>query len=108
MYEGNHEITIYGWNKNGFLFANSWGINWADSGTCTIPYTYGYDEAWATIDDINITVTPVNPIVVVTPTNKGLMDIIYKIGNFFINNFCSLKNILVNTFKTLFAKKATA
>jgi C1A family cysteine protease len=96
QYEGNHEITIYGWNKYGFLVANSWGIDWAKGGLGILPFSYGYDEAWAITDNINVTINPTpspSPVIVHPKTNEFL-DIIYKIANFFINLFCDIRKKL--------------
>lgn len=45
-YAGNHALTVYGWNPEGWLVANSWGEDWGDSGCSTLPYDYPVDEAW--------------------------------------------------------------
>lgn len=45
--EGYHMMILYGWNKNGFLCQNSWGIFWGYDGKGTLPYNYEIDSAWA-------------------------------------------------------------
>lgn len=45
--EGYHMVIIYGWNKEGFLFQNSWGKDWGDNGTAVLPYAYEINSAWA-------------------------------------------------------------
>lgn len=45
--DGYHMILIYGWNEDGFMFQNSWGKSWGDSGRAIISYNYEIDSAWA-------------------------------------------------------------
>jgi C1A family cysteine protease len=60
---GYHETTLIGWNKQGFILANSWG-NWGlnGKGYAILPYDYVIEEAWSLTDTIlpHIEVLPVN------------------------------------------------
>ncbi|PIR13443.1 hypothetical protein COV49_02250 [Candidatus Falkowbacteria bacterium CG11_big_fil_rev_8_21_14_0_20_39_10] len=35
-----HCVSIIGYNKSGFIFANSWGRKWGDNGKGVLPYEY--------------------------------------------------------------------
>lgn len=50
---GYHMIILYGWNKNGYLFQNSWGNYWGTNGRAVLPYKYEIDSAWAISTDTN-------------------------------------------------------
>ena len=43
---GCHCMVIYGWNKEGWLFQNSWGNTWGDGGRAVYPYDATIREAW--------------------------------------------------------------
>lgn len=47
---GCHCMVIYGWNKEGWLFQNSWGNTWGDSGRAVYPYDATIREAWGVED----------------------------------------------------------
>lgn len=80
---GNHALTIYGWNKKGWLIANSWGESFGDNGTAILPFDYPIDEAWGVIDENNS--TPTNDI---KETSKNqFIKFIYKIINKILNLF---------------------
>lgn len=49
---GSHCMVIYGWDADGWLVQNSWGIRWGNKGCCTMPYDFPFSEAWGIIDDI--------------------------------------------------------
>jgi C1A family cysteine protease len=78
-YVGNHALTIYGWNEAGWLFANSWGAEWGNSGHCILPYEYPIEEAWCA------TTNPKEDIE--KPIQNSLYDFILKIINIIINIF---------------------
>lgn len=45
---GGHAVILIGWNKEGFILQNSWGIDWCDKGRTILPYK-DWDaviEAW--------------------------------------------------------------
>lgn len=42
----SHMMLIIGWNKDGFIIQNSWGINWGNNGIAILPYEYEIKEAW--------------------------------------------------------------
>lgn len=47
---GCHCMIIYGWNKEGWLFQNSWGNSWGDGGRAVYPYDATIREAWGVED----------------------------------------------------------
>lgn len=47
---GYHCMVIYGWNKEGWLFQNSWGNTWGDGGRAMYPYDATIREAWGVED----------------------------------------------------------
>lgn len=47
---GCHCMVIYGWNKEGWLFQNSWGNTWGDGGRAVYPYDATIREAWGVED----------------------------------------------------------
>lgn len=55
--EGYHMIIIYGYNEKGWLIQNSWGKDWANSGTAILPYDYPIDSAWAIDTNYNNVIT---------------------------------------------------
>lgn len=81
---GNHALTIFGWNNDGWLIANSWGTDFGDSGTAILPYDYPIDEAWGVKyqDDSNNTKVPIK-----TP----IWDFVLKIISSIINK---IRNII--------------
>ena len=50
---GGHAMTVVGYNKDGFIIRNTWGIVWGKLGYCTYPYSdWGcHQEIWTTVDD---------------------------------------------------------
>lgn len=44
--KGSHCMCCVGWNKNGWIVANSWSSIWGDKGYCYIPYDYPINEWW--------------------------------------------------------------
>ena len=47
---GCHCMVIYGWNKEGWLFQNSWGNTWGNGGRAVYPYDATIREAWGVED----------------------------------------------------------
>lgn len=35
---GGHAVILTGWDSNGFVLQNSWGFDWQNNGTVTLPY----------------------------------------------------------------------
>ena len=85
---GRHCVVIYGWNKDGWLVQNSWGVTFGNGGRFIVPYSFKFNEAWGIIDDIDD-----NRFDVVTPSENKFIKKIYKA----INN-------VVNFVKNLFKK----
>ena len=51
--KGGHAIAVIGYNKEGFILRNSWGLSWGDKGHTVFPFD-DWDiawEAWFIIDD---------------------------------------------------------
>lgn len=48
--QGGHAIFVYGWNKDGLLFQNSWGRSWGNKGRAILSYDYPIKEAWGVTD----------------------------------------------------------
>jgi len=50
---GGHAVTVVGYNKEGFIIRNSWGMKWNNNGYTIYPYTQfgSHWEIWTTIDD---------------------------------------------------------
>lgn len=49
--EGWHSITIVGWNEEGYIIRNSWGVSFADKGYVVLPYSdfYNFREIWTVL-----------------------------------------------------------
>lgn len=43
-------MVIYGWNKDGWLFQNSWGTKWGNKGKFVLPYSVSRKETWGLVD----------------------------------------------------------
>lgn len=39
--DSSHCMVIYGWDKNGWKFQNSWGVLWGNQGRAILPYDFG-------------------------------------------------------------------
>ena len=48
QYIGGHAVIFTGWDKNGFILQNSWGVEWENGGTAIFGFEYWKDvvEAW--------------------------------------------------------------
>ena len=48
QYIGGHAVIFTGWDKNGFILQNSWGVEWENGGTAIFAFEYWKDvvEAW--------------------------------------------------------------
>ena len=77
---GGHAIVIVGWNTKGWIIQNSWGESFGDKGRFVLPYGYGLLEARALVDYENE-----NDCVLMKPKNNKVLNVLYKIGNFFVN-----------------------
>lgn len=49
---GYHQMTLFGWDENGWIGINSWGSEWGKTGRFYLPYDYPIQEAWAIVDEI--------------------------------------------------------
>ena len=81
---GRHCITIYGYNEQGWLVQNSWGKNWGINGKFILPYEFELNEAWAVSDNNDETIYK-------KKSKSKFANIIFRIWNFFVNFFQSLK-----------------
>lgn len=75
---GYHAIVIYGWNKDGFLCQNSWGILWGNKGRFILPYDYKIREAKGLVDYVNEKD-------IVIPKTNDFLDVMYKVLNWIFN-----------------------
>lgn len=69
---GYHAMVIYGWNKNGWKFQNSWGTKWGKSGRAILPYGTKFDTCYGIIDTISSTIANDN--------SQKLLDEIEKLN----------------------------
>ena len=106
---GGHAMTVVGYDNDGFIIRNSWGIHWGLSGNCIYPYKdWGsHWEIWTTIDDksyyqeniIKRFITP-NELQEYRgeyfKNNNTRMTINYDASNIEINNFIYLWNSELN------------
>lgn len=76
---GYHAIMIYGWNQDGFLCQNSWGINWGNQGRFVLPYSIHIAEAKGIVDAVSDSRD------IVKPKKNKILNIIYKIINVILN-----------------------
>lgn len=81
-YDGNHAITIYGWNETGWLIANSWGVEWGNSGCATLPYDYPIDESWCATENPNENI--------VKPVKNSMYSFVLKFINIIINLYMKI------------------
>lgn len=49
---GGHCMIIYGWNKNGWKFQNSWGKTWGNKGRAVLPYGTYFTSCYGIKDTI--------------------------------------------------------
>lgn len=59
---GGHAVAIVGYDKNGFILRNSWGIFWGRGGYTNFPYSdFGMQgEIWSSIDEKSVKPKPKN------------------------------------------------
>lgn len=50
--DGSHCMVIYGWNKDGWKFQNSWGTFFGDGGRAVYPYDAPLQNCYGVIDKI--------------------------------------------------------
>lgn len=50
--DGSHCMVIYGWNKDGWKFQNSWGTMFGDGGRAVYPYDAPLQNCYGVIDTI--------------------------------------------------------
>ena len=75
---GAHCVFIYGWNEQGWLVQNSWGIFYGGDGRFVIPFDFKFIEMWGIIDEITEGV-------LVKPKRNTILDVFYSIWNNLIN-----------------------
>lgn len=49
---GYHAMVIYGWNKDGWKFQNSWGTGFGNKGRAILPYGTKFDTCYGVRDEI--------------------------------------------------------
>ena len=76
-------MVIYGWDKNGWKFQNSWGIYWGNKGRAILPYDFPINEAWGVID----TITNENQDNLKKPFSSCVGQVVAKIINAIVNLF---------------------
>lgn len=76
--EGYHAIIIYGWNKDGWLCQNSWGITWGKAGYFILPYDYKIRESYSFVPSSSFEELRV-------PKRNSFLDVFYKIINWILN-----------------------
>ena len=82
---GRHCVMIYGWNKDGWLVQNSWGMSFGENGRFIVPYSFKFNEAWGIIDDIDDT-----KVEVITPSKNKFKRLVYSVINIAVNVFIKL------------------
>lgn len=86
---GNHAVMIYGFNRDGWLCQNSWGRIWGNGGRFVLPFSYGFNEAWSFVDEINDDIY--------RPKRGRALDVLYKVINFAAN----VSKVVVDWFKEI-------
>lgn len=79
--DGGHAIMIYGWNQNGFLMQNSWGLYWGVKGCCVIPYDYQLTDAYSFVPASSMDSD------IIIPARNKFVDFVYSIINAILNLF---------------------
>lgn len=79
--DGNHCLYVYGWDKTGFKFMNSWGSWWGNNGKAILPYEYTIREAFG-VTDMNLDNKYIHK-----PKRNKFLDFIYRIINWILNLF---------------------
>ena len=82
-YDGGHCMIIYGWNKQGWLIQNSWGVLWGKKGCAILPYNIKKDEAWGVTDEVS----GENPDIKKPIFNTTFFRWLAKALNWFLNLF---------------------
>ena len=49
---GNHAMIIYGWNKDGWKFQNSWGTGFGKGGRAILPYDTKFNTCYGIRDEV--------------------------------------------------------
>ena len=78
---GCHCMVIYGWNKDGWLFQNSWGTSFGKNGRAVLPYDIKILEAYSIVDNI------IAGVEVKKPYSSKIGRFFAKIINWFLNLF---------------------
>lgn len=79
---GYHAMMIYGWNKDGWKFQNSWGKSFGKGGRAILPYGTEFDTCYGIRDEV-IGESDLD----IDKPLRGWPKIIIKIINFVLNLF---------------------
>jgi hypothetical protein len=83
--DGGHAMVLYGWNSEGWLIQNSWGIFWGNLGVATWPYNYPIREMYSIIDTETTPLNIKKPFSTKSSFGRWLVRIINKIYAAFYN-----------------------
>ena len=89
---GGHAMVIYGWNEEGWLVQNSWGIFWGNLGKAVWPYDYKFKESFAIIDTEDTHLDIKKPWTAKTKFGKWCVRVCNKIYCWFYKIFYKIKN----------------
>ena len=87
-----HCIMIYGWNKNGWLFQNSFGESFGNGGRAVYKYSMKINEAWGLVYKYG----EMKENDLIRIKRKNINPFVYRMFNFILNLFLSIKNIWKN------------
>ena len=90
--DGGHAMVICGWDKDGWIIQNSWGVFWGNGGVATWPYDYPVRELYAIIDTETTPLNIKKPFAAKTQFGKWCVRIANKVYCFFYKIGYKIKN----------------